>query len=700
MPKKLALLLLFISTLLSAKTFTDEEFLQIVAETLDTNNNIVNAQGNVVVYSPTFYITAKKLLYDKKNSKLELFGDVNLVKNNDTISFSQYLFMDLKTKVNKIKPAIFIDNEAKLWFNATNAQATQNNYDLTSSTLSSCDCKDPSWSIKFSSGDYNKENQWVNTYNTRLYIKDIPVLYTPYFGFPTDRTRRSGLLKPTIGFSQNEGFLYAQPIYFAPKDNFDFEYIPQNRVKRGTGQALKYRYKDSLYSSLKIETATFREKDSYKEEYNLLNSKHYGWDLEYERTKLFSGSNSTDGLLIKSVDMNDVDYVNTQYNNDSNNYTNKFLESKIKYFYNNNSYYGDVDIRLYNDISKDNNDDVLQNIPTINLHKYSNKLFFDDLSYSLNLTSSRKTRDIGLEGKTTQISAPISFHKSIFNDYLNLTFSEQINYANITYSNNSNNYEDVNYGTNNHIVSLYTDLIKPYENYLHTINISTTYTKPENFKKTGDIYSITSNNTDLSILPVTKTNQSISFGLNQSIYNKSTLKQIVNHKINQLYVYNETEDKYEKNDLENDLVLYYDYGSLSNRFRYNYDLREVTNSTTAFKFLKDNYFFNTNYSYSKNKDTLVEQKDLQYDLGLSFYKYYKASYLEEYDRENHISKKKQYMLNIDKKCWAVNLKLVDSLVATTSSTNDVLRQNILYIEFDFKQLFQLAQSYKFNEKGQ
>ncbi|MEA2017738.1 MAG: LPS-assembly protein LptD [Campylobacterota bacterium] len=703
MHKSFILIFLFIVSIINAATFSDDEYLQIVAKDLNSKNDIITANGNVIAYSPAFYITAKKLIYDKNNLKLELFGDVNIIKNNETVSFSQYLFIDLKNELKNIKPMLLLDKKAKLWFNASVGNSNQDNFKLENSTLSSCDCKDPSWSLSFSSGDYNTTNQWVNTYNTTLYIKEFPILYTPYFGFPTDDTRRTGILQPTIGFSKEEGWIYAQPIYFAPKENYDIEYIPQTRLKRGSGHALKYRYVDSLYSKLTFEMGTFKENEEYRDEMNLENSSHHGWDLEYSRTKLFSKNNDIDGLIIKSIDMNDVDYINTKYDSEITNYTNRFLESQIKYFYNTNQYYTDIDARFYNDISKENNDDVMQDIPTVNLHKYSNSFLFNTLSYSVDIETTRKSRKTGLNADKTDIYIPISYHQYLFNNYINLSLSEQVNYTNINYKNDNGIYEDVNYGTNNHVISLYTDLIKPYDNYLHSIGLSAIYTKPDDFKQTGDIYNpnlkpSTSKNDNLSIFPIAKSTKSISFGVNQSIYNRDNLKELINHKMNQVYVYNEDENKYIKNDLENDLSLFYDYGSLSNRFIYNYDINKITSSSTTFKFLKDSYFTNVYYSYLVDKNDLDKQRNINYDLGFGFSKYYKVSYKEDYDLTNSLSKKKEYMFNIDKKCWAINFKLIDSLIATNTTDNTILRQNIVYMEFNLKQLFQTTKRYTFKER--
>lgn len=699
---RLFILSLFIFTsFVNAAEFTDEN-IQIVAKNLNTKDDIITATGDVVVFSQSYYITAKKLVYDKTNSTIELFDDVNLIKNNQHVSFSQYLFIDNNKELKNIKPMLMFDNRSQLWFNSSDTNATKSIYNLNNSTMSSCDCIDPAWSVSFSSGDYDTEEKWVNTYDATLYIQDFPVIYTPYFGFSTDKTRRTGLLSPILGVSNGEGFIYAQPIYYAPQLNYDMELIPQVRTNRGQGIYFNYRYKDSQYSSLKFETGIFEENDNYQTKNSLVNNKHYGSSLNYKRTNLFSDNEvNTDGLLVDFASMNDVDYLYTRYDNDTSNYTDKFVESKMKYYYNTNQLYGDIELKYYDDLSQDNNDAVMQTLPALNLHKYSDSLLFDKLSYSLDTKFTRDTRDIGIGANTTKIYIPISYNFTLFDDYLNISLSEQVNYTNIDYTNDNNKYESVNYGATNHIVSVYTDLVKPYENFIHTFNIVGTYTKPDNFKEEGSIYdSVTNNDNNLSLFPVSGTQETISLGISQSFYDKETIQPIITHKMNQIYTYNEINKKYEKGDLENDLRLYFQYGLLSNRLLYNYDLKEIVSSVSSLNLNYENSFFKLYHSYKKDLNRLIDNKDeyVTYELGFDFYKYYNIAYKEEYDIINNISRKKQYIFGIDKKCWALNLKYVNSLVATSSTVINATRQDIIYIEFNLKQLFDLRQNYKLKQR--
>ncbi len=692
--------LLLSSVIVDAKTFSDDDYLQIISKDLEVKDNIVNANGEVVVYSPDYYITANSLIYDINKTTLELFGNVSIVQSDKEIIHSNHVLLNKKDDTNTFKPLLLLDSKEKLWFNSSSTANANDNYSLEKTTLSSCDCLSPDWSIGFSSGDHNTTKQWINTYNTTLYIKDLPIFYTPYFGFPTGNSRTTGLLNSTIGYSKKEGTIFAQPIFIAPYDNFDFEYIPSIKSKRGKGQELKFRYADSLYSKLEIDGGYFKEEKNYQKEYELANDKHHGWSLKYDRTKLFSSSDTTDGLLIHMQDMNDVDYINTKYDNSSMDYTDKLLESKLTYFYNTNDYFSGADIKYYSDITLENNDEITQSIPLLNFHKYTTNTMLDNLTYSTDLAFSRKIKEIGLGANSLDLSVPLSYSSSILWDYLNITLAEDIYLSNINYTSN-NIYKDAQYGRNNHIVSIYTDLLKEYDSTLHTIKLNATYTDPNEFAKSGDIYSVTSSDSNLSEFGLTSFNKNVSVGFNQSFYDKESLSQIVNHKIKQSYIYDSATSNYIKGDLENDITLSFNNGSLSNRLLYNYDINKIVNSTTTFKYNYSDYFFNIYYTYKKDIVTLENQKDINYDLGLDFAKYYRLSYREEYDLSSHLSKKKEYVFNIDKKCWSINFKLIDSLIATNTvglNEDDVLRQDIFYIEVDLKQLFQVEQKYKFKER--
>ena len=559
------------------------EKLQLVAKDVDTKNNIITAVGDVVAYSPTYYLSSDKMVYDKDREILELFDNVLIIKDNKIQTQSNYAYVDMKNDIINQDPVFLMDNSSNIWSNSKEANKDKDLITLENSILSSCDCIDPIWSIRSSSSDYDTEAMWMNTYNPRLYIKNVPVFYLPYFGFPTDTTRRTGLLLPTIGYSSSEGFLYSQPIFIAPADNYDIELIPQIRTQRGYGSYANFRYADSPDSMLNLKTGYFKEFNNYRREEKLENSEHYGLDIDYERKNIFSTKKEhQDGVFTSIRYLNDIEYIILK-EDDGNLGTDKKVESKVNYFYNTPEYYGGVYGKYYIDASKKSNANTLQELPQVQFHSYNKELFLENLTYSIDTKAQNFTRKEGLNAKIYDITVPISYTKNILDDYMylgveNRTILTQYDYSNSLY--NNLRYEDGTLIQNRTSFIVGTDLIKPYSDYIHTLNLNASYDIPENLRKDGDLYNITVKENqplkydELSVFPTLQEQKTIKLSLNQSIYDKENLKQFINHKMSQSILYNSVDDpKFQ--DLDNYVKINHDYGSLSGKVVYNVDDNKV-----------------------------------------------------------------------------------------------------------------------------
>ncbi len=73
-------------------------------------------------------------------------------------------------------------------------------------------------------------------------LADFPVLYLPYFQFPIDDRRRTGLLFPTFGQSDNTGFDLRWPVYLNLAPNYDATVTPRIMSSRGLQLITDARY--------------------------------------------------------------------------------------------------------------------------------------------------------------------------------------------------------------------------------------------------------------------------------------------------------------------------------------------------------------------------------------------------------------------------------------------------------------------------
>ncbi len=687
------------------------EKLQLVAKDVDTKNNIITAVGDVVAYSPTYYLSSDKMVYDKDREILELFDNVLIIKDNKIQTQSNYAYVDMKNDIINQDPVFLMDNSSNIWSNSKEANKDKDLITLENSILSSCDCIDPIWSIRSSSSDYDTEAMWMNTYNPRLYIKNVPVFYLPYFGFPTDTTRRTGLLLPTIGYSSSEGFLYSQPIFIAPADNYDIELIPQIRTQRGYGSYANFRYADSPDSMLNLKTGYFKEFNNYRKEEKLENSEHYGLDIDYERKNIFSTKKEhQDGVFTSVRYLNDIEYIILK-EDDGNLGTDKKVESKVNYFYNTPEYYGGVYGKYYIDASKKSNANTLQELPQVQFHSYNKELFLENLIYSIDTKAQNFTRKEGLNAKIYDITVPISYTKNILDDYMylgveNRTILTQYDYSNSLY--NNLRYEDGTLIQNRTSFIVGTDLIKPYSDYIHTLNLNASYDIPENLRKDGDLYNITVKENqplkydELSVFPTLQEQKTIKLSLNQSIYDKENLKQFINHKMSQSILYNSV-DEPKFQDLDNYVKINHDYGSLSGKVVYNMDDNKVVEGSFDNSLSYEDLTFSAGYYYSKKTNNEFNTRDdlESYRLSTSYKlaKDYSIKYYENYDLQEKRRSRQGIGLNIDDSCWNLDLLLEKEITprsryVQSTRSYDSYEQTIVYAVLMLKPIGGIRQKYK------
>jgi len=721
--KYIFVFLIFVS-FLYAKNKSPQS-LQILAEHITTNNQIINAKDNVLVFSKEYYISANKIKFDKNTRVLEMFGNVNISKSDGTVTLSENAILDLKNDLKTANDILLIDNKSNIWINAKHISKNKNKNIINNAVISSCDCIDPAWSIAFKKGEFDTKKQWISSYKNTLYIKDIPAWYflvpaipfvapehlilsylltnPPYIGFSTNKKRTTGLLKPLIAYSSIEDFSYYQPIYYAPALNYDFEYIPKIFLNRGYGQELKYRYVNTKNSKLTLSMGKFYEKDSYVKEYNLINNNHYGWNLDYIHNNLFSSNKSTDGLLISLQDMNDIEYKNTLYENyDSAASTTKIIESKLKYYYNTDKLFTNINLIKYKDITLSNNDEVFQLMPQIQLHRYSgNILNKNTILSSLDIKFDSKDRKEGVGANITQVNIPFNINSYFFDKYISLDYTKNINYRNIKYL-NVNNYDDANYLIHSDIITLSTDLLKQYKSFIHNINFSAIYKNQHEVYTKGDINGLTTDDINLKSFEITEEQDNINISISQNFFTNKK-QDIFNHKINQILL--KENNTFILGNLENEIKLYFNNGSISNRFIYNQKENMIINNAYTLSLKKDDLNLKIDYSSIINKDEVtdlysdgINNKSVSLDLSDKIYKYYTLKYNEKYDITRKIATSKRYGLRINKKCWDLDISYANNIIATATLNQKAIRQKIIYASITLKPIVTLEQKYIKDER--
>jgi LPS-assembly protein len=109
-------------------------------------------------------------------------------------------------------------------------------------TYTSCPPGNEDWSLSAGSLKIDRKEGLAEASDAALRVKGVPVAYLPYFSFPIDDRRRSGLLLPSVGSSNLRGLDVSVPYYFNLAPNYDATLTPRILTKRGAMLGGEFRY--------------------------------------------------------------------------------------------------------------------------------------------------------------------------------------------------------------------------------------------------------------------------------------------------------------------------------------------------------------------------------------------------------------------------------------------------------------------------
>ncbi|KID54678.1 LPS biosynthesis protein [Pseudoalteromonas luteoviolacea] len=229
----------------------------ILPDTIDIQANKVELQGtdsaefsgDVAVNTSTMTVTAESALIDKRKGLLNASGPL-LFQDNYTKVNSSGMYADLSQSEFSLLGAQYELTEQLGRGKAEKLRATSTQVDLFNSSFTTCPSSTPFWAIEASTISLDKEKGWGETYNTVLKILDTPVIYVPYFTFPIDDKRKSGLLTPTLSSSNRYGAEIVTPYYLNLAENYDALLTPRYMSNKGLQLQGEFRYLTEQHAGL------------------------------------------------------------------------------------------------------------------------------------------------------------------------------------------------------------------------------------------------------------------------------------------------------------------------------------------------------------------------------------------------------------------------------------------------------------------
>ncbi|NWF67360.1 MAG: LPS-assembly protein LptD [Campylobacterales bacterium] len=679
---------LSIVAIFSIFAFSNEN-IEIIADKLDTNSTNINGATSVIAQTSKYHIQTSNLAYNFETKELNLTDNVFAIKDN-LFLYSNHADINVQSDKATFCNIYLTDNKNNFWLNAKDLNATKQIYQLENATLSSCNFESPAWFISFDRGSYDTNSSFVTLHEATLHASNIPLLYFPYLSFSASKQRRTGLLKPDVGLSTNEGLYFMQPFYVAPEDSYDIEISPQIRTNRGYGIYSTFRFVDSYFSKGEITTGYFKEQKSYAREYNLKNENHFGAEFNYISTKVLSDYFdflNEDGFYVDINYLNDIDYINLQKVNENTKNLSNIVTSKINYIAQHEKDYLGLYTKYFIDTTKVSNKDTLQLLPMIQYHRFQNPIFNRNILLSADFKISNNYRIKNLNAMQSEFLIPVSYHKSFFDNYLDMKFSENLYFSQVNYSNLDSEIKDSKFFRNYHQLAFSSDLVKEYPNFLHGSQLYLDFIIPSFEHKKGDFI-------DFVKYKTTKKSSNIRFS--NFFFNKN-LDEIVTHRVNQRFIYEKDSYKYENFEHEVELKITKNI-SLYDFLSYSHKDNSIEGNAFDIAYIDDTKDFIISHYFSEKEDDKSSYFSTYNSYKLN--KFYTTFIQFEYDYKGDFVNRWEIGLKYFIRCWDYKISYKEEIVPilTSLGTNSV-KDKIVYFQIGLFPIGGFSQKFHRNSRG-
>lgn len=203
-------------------------------------------QGDKIVDAQTAYLYRDSTT--NQLSKIEFLGEVHY-QEPGRLMIARHVTMNPQDKSGEVVDVIYRFHTDRLsaflpaWGRASLIKRFPNkNYLLKEATYTTCSPQDKSWDVTAKTITLNDATATGVAKNAIIRMREWPVLYTPYFSFPTNNERKSGFLLPVIGYSNVSGLDLGVPYYWNMAPNYDMTIVPHLYSERGVMLGGEFRF--------------------------------------------------------------------------------------------------------------------------------------------------------------------------------------------------------------------------------------------------------------------------------------------------------------------------------------------------------------------------------------------------------------------------------------------------------------------------
>ena len=242
----------------------------------DQKNNVITAEGNVVLTQHGTSVRADKLVYNQKTQEGEAIGHVTITRPDGVTVHAEHIMLSDAFNEAEMKDIILTFADGSTFKADQITRSDEGNHTAFQTVFFTpctyCEGQSPLWDLRAASVEHDVKAKTYTFRNAKLDIKGVPVFYFPYFEYPDYQVKRkTGFLAPSLSRSTELGFGVETPFFWAISDSQDLWINPYWSTDHIPFVQAKYR---GIYdfSKLTAEASFTKEKnDEHSEGHIRLN---------------------------------------------------------------------------------------------------------------------------------------------------------------------------------------------------------------------------------------------------------------------------------------------------------------------------------------------------------------------------------------------------------------------------------------------
>jgi LPS-assembly protein len=205
--------------------------------------NIFILEGNAVAQMDRQRLEADRLTYDQEAGRIDAEGNMLYTSPDLLVDGERGTFYP-DTETGDIEQATYAipGRHARGAASALELEG-RDQQQLNEVSYTTCAIGNNDWLITARQVDLDQETGTGTARDAKVKIRGVPVMYTPYLSFPLDDRRKSGLLIPKVGTTEETGFDISTPYYWNIAPDHDATLVPRYMSKRGLMLGGEFRYK-------------------------------------------------------------------------------------------------------------------------------------------------------------------------------------------------------------------------------------------------------------------------------------------------------------------------------------------------------------------------------------------------------------------------------------------------------------------------